>query len=111
MLDAGLVRICSLQSINENGGMPQFSLVEQFVEFYQERTLGVTRLYAALGVNRQVDMLIRIWENGAVLPEMYCVLEDGSQFRISQVQHLRDEYGLKVSDITLERLGTFYDID
>lgn len=111
MLDSGLVRICSLQKINENGGMPKFSLVEQFTVFFQERTIGVNRLYAALGANRQIDALIRIWENREVLTDMYCVLEDGTQFRISQIQHLKDDDGLKVSDLTLERVGTFYDID
>lgn len=111
MFDSGLVKICTLQNVNENGEMPRFVLQEAFECFYQERTIGVTRLYAALGANVSIDMLIRIWENREVLTDMYCVMEDGTQFRIASIQHLKNDDGLKVSDLTLERVGAFYDIN
>ena len=111
MFDSGLVKICSLQQTNGNGGMPKFSLVEICTAFYQERTVGVTRMYAALGANVHIDMLIRIWENREVLTDMYCVLENGDQYKITQIQHLRDDNGLKVSDLTLERVNSYYDVD
>lgn len=111
MLDSGIVRICELVQLQPNGGMPSFRLETKFSVFYGERTVGVTRLYSALGANQKIDALIRVWENRDILVDMFAVMEDGSQFRISEIQHLKDDDGLKVSDLTLEKVGSFYDID
>ena len=41
---------------------------------------------------------------------MYAVTEDKKQYRIDNVQHLLDEDGLKITDLTLRRLDKLYDV-
>lgn len=111
MLDSGIIKICSLEKVNEQGKMPRFILVEKCSVFYEERTIGVTRLYAALGANQKLDIVARVWENRETLVDDIAVLEDGNQYRITAIQHLLNDDGLRVSDLTLERLDSLYDVD
>jgi hypothetical protein len=39
------------------------------------------------------------------------LLDDGNQYRIDMVQQLTDEYGLKVTDLTLYRLDQNFDVE
>lgn len=110
LLDAGLVTIYELVDTAEPGDMPRLKLVEHTKEFYGERTIGFSRQYSAKSVNEQVDMLIRIWCNRYIGVDMYAVPEDGQQYRITMVQHLKDEDGLEVTDLTLARLEDNYEL-
>lgn len=118
MMDSGLVTICELQNIAEQGNMPKPTLVKLRQHFFEERTVGYGRQYAALGVNERVDYLIRIWRDAGVHTEMYAILtdyegqinEDGDQFRIDNVQHLLNSDGLKVTDLSLYRMDKLYDV-
>ena len=110
MVFEGHLTIYSLTNTAQPGFMPCEQLVEFCEEFYGERTVGVTRRYAALGADRQIDMLVRIWRNDGVKCGMYAVPDDGEQYRIDFVQHTTDEDGLKVSDLTLVRLEDRYDV-
>jgi hypothetical protein len=42
---------------------------------------------------------------------MYAVLDDAEQYRIDNVQRLKDDEGLKVVDLTLSRLEENYDVN
>lgn len=124
MKDAGIVTICNLINRADFGDMPAdvlqtaedqdgFEMVYQF----EERTVGYNRQYAAHGVGERVDMLIRTWRCPAKVGQ-YAVLTDyeyqeneqGDQFRIDNVQHTLDRYGLKVTDLTLYRLDQLYEV-
>ena len=91
--------------------MPQEKLIPRSVHYYGERTVGYGRQYAAKGVQEQVDMLVRIWQDRGVRIGMYILLETEEQFRIDNVQHLLDEDGLRVTDITLQRVDDLYDVE
>lgn len=109
--DTGIVILCKLKDTNEvAGGMPAMYLIPVEWLFYGERTVGYGRQYAAFGANQQVDMLIRTWRSAEAHIGMYAVLESGEQYRIDNVQHLLDEDGLKVTDLTLRRLEKLYDV-
>lgn len=110
LLDTGILNLYSLSNTAENGRMPVEKLVLFDTAYYGERTVGYNRLYAAKGVNQRIDKLIRIWRNEDVEVNNYVILEDGNQYRIDAVQHLYDDDGLKVTDLTLSRLEKFYDI-
>lgn len=121
MMDAGIVTICTLENTAEHGNMPKPKLVpliyddEELSWQFEERTVGMNRQYQAKGVSERVDMLIRIWR-APVRIGMYAVLTDyegqenpeGDQYRIDNVQQLLDDYGLKVTDLTLYRLEDQY---
>lgn len=109
LLDDGTVKICRLENKTESGRMPKEKLAEVSEHFFGERTVGYGRQYAAKGVSQQVDMLIRIWQDRTIRIGMYAVI-DGDQYRIDNVQHLYDDDGLRVTDLTLQQLEDLYDV-
>lgn len=110
MIFDGYLTLYTLVNIAEKGLMPKDKLVAIGSEYYGVRTVGYNRYYAALGANQSVDMLVRIWRNTGVKIGDYAVLEDENQYRIDFIQHLTDEDGLNVTDLTLTRLESNYDI-
>ena len=110
MIFEGLLTLYTLKDTAEKGMMPHEQLVKLSDEYYGNRTVGITRYYAALGANQRVDRLVRIWRNNQVTTNDYAVLEDNNQYRIDFVQHLLDEDGLEVTDLTLVRLDDHYDV-
>ena len=111
-LDTGIVGIYTLENTAEKGDMPKEQLVEHFYAYYGERTISYNRQYQAKGVQEQVDLLIRIWDEGYnVRIGMYAII-DCEQYRITNVARaLDDDTQLKIFDLTLERLDNLYDID
>lgn len=100
----------SLQNTAAKGLMPKEQLVKTGEEYYGSRVIGYNRQYAALGADQKIDELVRIWRNNQVRANHYAVLEDGLQYRINFVQHLLDDDGLEVTDLTLVRLEENYDV-
>lgn len=104
MRDGGILSICTLEERGEKGFMPKEVLVEQATAFFSYRTIGVTRMYAAIGANRRIDLLVRCW-NTALKPDWKYVVLDGEQFEIDTAQPISDAV-----DLTLVRLEDFYDL-
>ena len=110
LLDSGILELYKLVNTASNGNMPNEQLVYVDSAYYGERTVGYNRQYAAKAVNESVDKLIRIWRNESISAGMYVLLEDGNQYQIDMVQHLLDDDGLKVTDLTLNRLEKNYEL-
>lgn len=110
LLDSGILELYKLVNTASNGNMPNEQLVYVDSAYYGERTVGYNRQYAAKAVNESVDKLIRIWRNECISAGMYVLLEDGNQYQIDMVQHLLDDDGLKVTDLTLSRLEKNYEL-
>ena len=110
LLDSGTLRICRLENNADAGNMPKDRLIQLRTHYYGERTVGYGRQYAAKGVNEQVDMVARIWQDRAVRIGMYVVTDDGNQYRVDNVQQLFDEDGLRVTDLTLSQLEALHDV-
>lgn len=110
MLYEGTLRLCELQNLAEPGGMPSEKLVVVSYHYYGDRMIGYGRQYAAMGVEQQVDRLVRIWRDESAHVKQYALLDDGKQYRVDMVQHLLDEDGLKVTDLTLFRLDDNFDV-
>lgn len=114
MLDSGLCFICALENAARPGFMPVERLDIKTRGFFEERIVGYNRLYAALGANEQIDLVIRMWRDPLARIGMYAVLsesENDGQYRITNIQHLLNDDGLKVMDLTLVRLEDFYDVE
>lgn len=104
----GIVTICKLQNISTPGRMPVDKLVTITTAYYRKRTVGYNRLYAAMGANQSISMLIRCFNIEAPQePEIYVVSDDGTQFRVSAIQEIVDEGAV---DFTLSRLEENYDV-
>ena len=108
MRDAGLVRLYTLTNTATSGFMPVEKLVSAGSAYYSARTGGVTRRYAALGANRDYDLIIRCW-NMTALPSdaKYAIPEDGLQYRVDFAEPIYDEDAI---DLTLVRLEDNYDV-
>ena len=107
MRNAGILTIYALTNIAVSGSMPVEKLVKVSDAYYSERTIGVNRVYAALGADQQIDMLVRCF-NTPTLPTNaeYVVLEDGLQYRIT----LKQKIDADTYDLTLVRLESNYDV-
>lgn len=108
MLDAGIISICQLEDTAAPGSMPDLRLKQYAQMYYEERTIGITRAYLAKGINQSIDLLRRVWFTIAVKIGDYAVI-NGVQYRIDNIQHLLDDKGLRVTDLTLSRLQSNYD--
>ena len=83
--------------------MPREALVDQTEAFFSYREIGVTRMYAALGANHQIDLLVRAWVTDLDPGWQYVVIDD-TQYRIDVAQTVGD-----ADDLTLIRLEEKYD--
>lgn len=109
MRDGGLVTLYALENTAQPGFMPVERLVEKGRAYYSYVTAGVTRIYAAMGANRQFDLVIRC-HNMIALPDgvKFAVPEDGQQYRIDPAQPIYDEDAI---DLTLVRLEDYFDVE
>lgn len=109
MIADGTLRIYTLQNTAAAGAMPVGQLVQKYPEdvYYSDRVVGYNRQYAAMGADQYISKLVRIWDMPVEVGEY--VIIDGTQYRIDQVQLLKDEDGLKVVDLTLAKLEDRYD--
>lgn len=108
--DDGIITIYELQNTAQAGAMPAPKLVQKSQSYYQERTISYNRQYLAMGINEQIDMLCRIWQDRAVKIGYYAIV-DNEQYRITNVAHMLDNSNLRVTEITLQRLEHNYDVE
>ena len=108
--DDGVLKIYKIENVAESGKKPKKGLREVAKEYYNLDTVGITRYYQALQAQSQISNVVNIWQDRAISPEMICILEDGLQYRISFVQHLKEEEGLQITKLTLERIGENYEL-
>jgi hypothetical protein len=108
MRDDGILTFYKLSNVASPGRMPVETLVSAGTAYYGRRNVGVTRMYAAAGANREFDLLVRC-HNTPDVPDkaQYVILEDGKQYRIDFVQQNPE---LDAVDLTLVRLEANYDV-
>lgn len=107
MRDAGILTLYNLTSTTTTGDAPVETLEKLGTAFYAEKTVGYNRIYAAMGANEQIDMVVRCYNTDVPYSAKYVVLEDGNQYQISVKQKIVDE---DATDLTLVRLEDYYDV-
>ena len=109
--DSGIVYLATLTNTAAAGLKPEYSLTKISRSWYEERTVGFRRQYAAKGVNEQVDMLVRTHYNPKARIGRYAILGNGDQFRITNVtQGKDDETLLRYTELSLTRVDQLYEI-
>ena len=108
----GLLYICQVENVAAPGRMPTQQLVPICEAYYKKRTVGYNRMYAALGANQSISMLVRCFNTQVPTysQELYVVFPNetaDNQFRVSNIQEIVEEDAL---DLTLSRLEENYDI-
>lgn len=109
----GILNICTLENTAEAGYMPVQMLVTAATAYYRKRTVGYNRLYAALGANQEITMLVRCFntEVPTYTEQLYVVFpneDSDNQFIVTAIQEIIEENAI---DLTLSRLEEYYDID
>lgn len=107
----GILNICILQNTANAGYMPVDKLVTVQTAYYRKRTVGYNRMYAAMGANQSIDMLVRCFNCSVpdYVRELYVYFPDDNsvQFRVSAIQEIVEEGAI---DLTLERMETLYEV-
>lgn len=107
MKNSGILTIYSLTNVANPGAMPVEKLVEICTAYYEERTIGITRAYAAMGADQQIDMLVRCLNTPTLSPAAeYVIPEDGLQYRVT----LKQKIDADTYDLTLVRLEDNYNV-
>ena len=113
--DDGIVGVYELTDVIVAGKQPKngLSLLNKFYFGYD--TLGINRYYTALQANQEIAAVINIpgWNTIAANKHIAIIADvdgemDGDQYRIVMVQPMLDEYGLRITKLTLERIGDKY---
>lgn len=115
--DDGIVGVYEITERIVPGKKPVngLTLLERF--FFGYDTLGINRYYTALQANHEIEAVINVpgWnpikanKHIAVIADEDGVLDaDCDQYRIVMVQLMTDEYGLRMTKLSLERIGEGY---
>lgn len=105
----GIVSIYEVTNAADAGKMPTQELVLKQTLRYHERTVGLTRYYAAMQANIRVQYVLRCQRLRDVSAQDVAIPNDGKQYRIVQVQY-PEEVTPPVMDLTLEEVTAVYDI-
>ena len=111
MLDSGVATVWRAELISRPGEKPKESFTQEFFKsYYGDKTVGLTRYWTAKAHDSQANFLVEIQRNAGITTADRCQLapyldvEAAGYYKILQVQHLLDENGLPVTDLTLERI-------
>ena len=109
MTNDGIIGIYKLTNTAEAGYMPVMQLVKLFDAYYSRMRVGVTRLYAAIGVNAQVDGVFRLWNTriGEAMPKDLYAVAGNIQYRITLVQDVVERDAV---DITVQKIDDLFTI-
>ena len=110
MMDSGTCRIYTVTDAAKNGEMPNPTLHEygDYEWAFEDRMISYSRQYAAMGVDQQIDRIIRIWRTPVRIGDVVVIGDE--QYRIDNVQPTLDDDSLQVVDLTLRRLEENYDV-
>lgn len=107
----GVCRVCAVENTAPPGLRPKCGVKVRYRLRYQNRSLGVTRFYAAKAAQERVDCVIRVLRREDIRTDQVVILRDGEQYTVRMVQHPPDVTPPS-TDLTLERIGeeSRYDI-
>ncbi|MCR1842759.1 head-tail adaptor protein [Murimonas intestini] len=106
--DDGIVKIYGVENAAEPGNKPKDKLAYKESYYFGYEKIGLTRHYNAAAVKEKVDEVIHIQQDRSIRAKDVAVMEDGMQCRITFVQHGEDENGIRISILSLERIGEVY---
>lgn len=106
----GIVSIYSVTNMAAPGEKALAALTLKQTLRYKERTVGVSRFYAAMQENVKVAYLLRCPLLREISTQDIAVPNDGKEYRIVQIQYPEDVQP-PVMDLTLEGVKTVYDIN
>lgn len=107
--DDGILTVCELTNIAANGQKPVYRLSVRESFYFGFDVVGFNRYYTALNAKVQIAHVVNIPGWNVINPNDVIVLEDETQFRLSQVQPMLDDNGLRITKLSLERITESYE--
>ena len=106
----GIANIYSVDNISQPGNMPKDGLTLKVGSLrYEERTVGMSRFWAASQEQTKIARLLRLPRIDSVERADVVIPIDGKQYEIMQVQYPPD-IEPACMDLSLERLEVAYDV-
>ena len=105
--DDGILTIYEVENSAPPGEKPVASLKEKGRYYYGYDQIGITRYYQALQAERQIEAVVNIpgWENIQVADVVVMQERPNIQYQVGFVQPGMDDDGLRITKLTLERIG------
>lgn len=111
-LNGGIATILRGHNAADNGDPVDMVYdIEIMKSYYGEKTVGIQRFYTAKSYDGQADLLVEIQRCGGILANTdVCRLESfydsgiSGTYKILQAQHVLDENGTPMTDLTLQRI-------
>lgn len=102
--DDGILKIYRTENIAKPGDMPKDELVLKSEHYFGFDVLGYNRYYTALQAHQNISAVVNIPNHHDISSLDVAELEDGTRFYIRLVQPMKDENGLNITKLTLERV-------
>ena len=90
--NSGVVKIYETEDISVPGYAPKQQLKEKAILRYEEQRTGITRYYAAKQANVEIAKVLRCLRMDSVYTQDVAETEDGSRYRIEQIQTVQNAY-------------------
>ena len=104
-LDSGVITIYRQTLVSSPGEIPKYDNVELWSSYFGNKTIGLTRYYTAKSHNDNIDLFVEVQRNDAISAATDKAKIGNCWYRIVQVQHILDDDGLPMTDLTLERVS------
>ena len=112
ILDSGICTVYEVKNVAPPGGMPKMALVPKHQSWYAELDFETVPKDAAMQEIVVTSARIRVLQNRAITNHNVVVLADGEQYEVIRAYHgVDDESGEPITDLTLMKVVTPYDIE
>lgn len=104
--DDGIVKIYGTKDVSSPGAMPKVELALKSEHFFGFDVLGYNRYYTALQAHQEISAVVNIpdWHDGEITSLDIAELEDSQRYKIRMVQPMKDENGLNITKLSLEKV-------
>lgn len=102
--DDGILQVYRTENTAEAGAMPRETETLLSWHYFSYDVLGFSRYYTALQANQSISAVVNIpgWHDISVLDTV--TMEDGRRYLVRLCQPMKDDNGLDMTKLTLERV-------
>lgn len=108
--DDGILTVWNVENTAQPGEKPVYGLTEKAQYYFGYDTLGINRYYTALQADQQISAVVIVPGWGDIKVTDVVSMEDGTQYVIQMVQAAKDENGLRIMRLSLERVKQDYEL-
>ena len=107
--NSGVLTVCALTDAAQPGYKPILKLTPKAALRYEERRLGITRLYQSRQTQVEIERVVRVQRGPDISPQDVAITEDSRQYRIDTVQAVMGAWPPSL-DLSLVRIAQVYEV-